>query len=74
MAAEDPELALALKAAKGKKMYFAFIPKGAGDGKLIVSKKKIPPKLIAEARKEIGGGTPVTGRCKIGRASCRERV
>src|SRR5215510_3517443 len=48
--------------AKSKKMFFAFIPKGA-DGKLIVSKKKIPPKEITEAKKEIGGGTPVTGKC-----------
>src|SRR5262245_56041546 len=48
--------------AKSKKMFFAFIPKGA-DGKLIVSKKRIPPKEIAEAKKEIGGGTPIIGKC-----------
>src|SRR5262245_55756081 len=43
-------------------MFFAFVPKGS-DGKLIVSKKKIPPKEIAEAKKEISGGMPVTGKC-----------
>jgi hypothetical protein len=58
----DQALNLALKQAKGKKFFFAFVPKGS-DGKLIVSKKKIPPKEIADAKKEIGGGTPVTGKC-----------
>jgi hypothetical protein len=62
MADIDAELVTALKQAKGKKMFFAFIPKGA-EGKLIVSKKKIPPKEIAEAKKEIGGGNPITGKC-----------
>jgi len=58
----DTDLLDGLKRAKSKKMFFAFIPKGA-DGKLIVSMKKIPAKEIAEAKKEIGGGTPVTGKC-----------
>jgi hypothetical protein len=62
MAEKDAELTLALKQAKSKKMFFAFVPKGA-DGKLIVSKTKIPPKLIAETKKEIGGGTAITGKC-----------
>src|SRR5262249_51004083 len=51
-----------LKEVKSKKMFFAFVPKGA-DGKLIVSKTKIPPKLIAEAKKALGGGNAVTGKC-----------
>jgi len=58
----DPDLLVALKQAKLKRMFFAFVPKGS-DGKLIVSKKKIPPKEIAEAKKEISGGMPVTGKC-----------
>jgi len=62
MPEKDDELAQALKQAKGKKMFFAFVPKGS-DGKLIVSKAKIPPKRIADAKKEIGGGTAVTGKC-----------
>ena len=58
----DADLLLALKQAKSKKMFFAFVPKGS-EGKLIVSRKKIPPKEIAELRKEIGGGYPVIGKC-----------
>src|SRR6266850_4525109 len=56
------ELVAALKQAKTKKMFFAFIPKGS-DGKLIGSKNKIPPKELAEVKKEVGGGSPVTGKC-----------
>ena len=58
----DVELVTALKQAKSKKMFFAFVPKGT-DGKLIVRKARIPPKEIAEAKKELGGGTPITGKC-----------
>jgi hypothetical protein len=59
----DAELTAALKQAKSKKMFFAFIPKGGSDGQLIVSKAKIPAKPIADAKKEIGGGNAVTGKC-----------
>jgi hypothetical protein len=55
MTMPDAELATALKQAKGKKMFFAFIPKGGSDGQLIVSKTKIPPKQIAEAKKHLDG-------------------
>jgi hypothetical protein len=65
MAAADPDLLAALKLAKTKKMFFAFIPKGGSDGKLIISKVKIPLKKIQEAKKEISGGTPVTGKCMV---------
>jgi hypothetical protein len=59
----DAELTVALKQAKSKKkLFFAFVPKGS-EGKLILSKRKIPPTLIGEAKKEMGGGTPVTGMC-----------
>ena len=58
----DKDLAAALKQAKTKKMFFAIVPKGT-DGKLIIAKKKIPAKDIAEAKKEIGGSAPVTGKC-----------
>ena len=58
----DAGLAAALKQAKGKKMFFAFVPKGS-EGTLIVSKTKISSKQLADAKKEIGGGTPVTGMC-----------
>jgi hypothetical protein len=58
----DANLTAALKQAKSTKVFFAFVPKGS-DGKLIVSKTKIPPKQIAEAKKDMGGGTAVTGNC-----------
>jgi hypothetical protein len=58
----ESDLTAAIKLAKAKPMRFVFLLKGT-DGKLIVSKNKIPPKEIAEARKELGGGTPVTGKC-----------
>ena len=58
----DANLTAELKQAKSTKMFFAFVPKGS-DGKLLVSKTKISPKQISDAKKEIGGGTPVTGTC-----------
>src|SRR5262249_55416435 len=58
----DQELAAALKQARSKKMFFALVAKGA-EGKLIVGKKKNLPKNNAGAKKEIGGGTPVSGKC-----------
>src|SRR5262245_27601328 len=57
----DLELTAALKQAKSKQMFFAFILKGT-DGQLLISKTKIPPKAIAEAKKEIGG-VPIAGKC-----------
>jgi peptidoglycan hydrolase-like protein with peptidoglycan-binding domain len=58
----DATLTAALKQAKANRMFFAFIPKGA-DGKLIVSKAKVPAKEIAEAKKQTGGGNAITGKC-----------
>jgi hypothetical protein len=62
MTMSDANLTAALKQAKSTKMFFAFVPKGS-EGKLLVSKTKISPKQISDAKKEIGGGTPVTGTC-----------
>lgn len=57
------ELTTMLKQAHMRKMFFAIILKGT-DGKLIVSKRKIHPIEIGEAKKEIGGGTLVVeGTC-----------
>src|SRR5262249_44326197 len=56
------DLTAMLRMAKSKKMFFAFVPKGM-DGKLIVSKTKIPPKLIVEAKQEIGSSIVVKGKC-----------
>jgi peptidoglycan hydrolase-like protein with peptidoglycan-binding domain len=58
----DANLAAALKQAKSKKMFFAFVGKGT-DGKLIVSRTKIAPKDLAAAKKETGGSMAVTGKC-----------
>jgi peptidoglycan hydrolase-like protein with peptidoglycan-binding domain len=63
MADLDTDLIANLKMAKTKKMNFVFIPRGGSDGKLILSKKKIPDKEIAEAKKDIGGGAPIKGKC-----------
>jgi peptidoglycan hydrolase-like protein with peptidoglycan-binding domain len=59
----DAELTAAIKLAKTKKMFFAFFPKGA-EGKLIVSKVKIPPKKIADTKKELGAAVVVSGKCQ----------
>ncbi len=58
----ETELATALRAARTKRMFFALIAKGL-DGKLLVDKKKIPAKEIADAKKECGGSTIYRGRC-----------
>jgi hypothetical protein len=63
MPEKDALLEQALKQAKAKKMFFAFVPKGAADGRLIVARTKIPAKAIAELKKEIGGANAVTGKC-----------
>ncbi len=63
MAEVNDKLQSALKQAKTKKMFFAFVAKGGGDGVLLVAASKIPPKDIAEAKKKSGGTTVTTGRC-----------
>lgn len=60
----DAELLKSLKMAKGgKKMFFAFLPKGGSDGQLLLGKAKIPAKQIAETKKQLGGGNAITGKC-----------
>ena len=59
----DVDLAAALKQAKNRRMYFAFVVKGGTDGALLVSKQKIPPTAIAEAKKKCGGSTVIKGAC-----------
>jgi hypothetical protein len=63
MAEIDTQLATALKQAKGKSMCFALVAKGLADGKLIVSKTKVPAKQVADAKAKLGGGTLWRGRC-----------
>ncbi len=43
--------------------FFALLAKGGGEGRLIVSRRKIPDKQVAEAKKALGGGTVVKGLC-----------
>ena len=59
----DKDLVAGLKLAKTKRMFFALIPKGGADGLLIVSKRKIPPKQVAEAKAKIKSSAAVLGTC-----------
>jgi hypothetical protein len=61
----NEELAVALKLAKTRAMNFAFVTKGTNEGTLIVSRKPITLPMVAQARKELGGGRIFKGRCKI---------
>src|SRR5262245_38868173 len=57
----DKELKKHLKLVKTKKLFFCYLAKGT-TGKLIISKKKVTSKQIKEAKDELGGGSPITGR------------
>ncbi|HEY2148907.1 MAG TPA: protein kinase, partial [Pirellulales bacterium] len=59
----DSELATNVKAAKTKRMYFAFVAKGSSDGALVLAKTKVPPALITDAKKRSGGTQVVKGAC-----------
>lgn len=56
----------ARKATQEKPHFFAMVVKSPSAGQLIVSRKKIPPKQIAEAKKDVGGATVVKGVCYAG--------
>jgi hypothetical protein len=60
----DKDLVDGLKAAKSKRAYFALVLKGSNDGALIVSKTKVPPAAIAEAKKKSGGSAALKGFCQ----------
>jgi hypothetical protein len=60
----DKELVDGLKAAKSKRACFALVLKGSNDGALIVSKTKVAPTAIAEAKKQSGGSAVVKGFCQ----------
>jgi hypothetical protein len=59
----DAALTTALKQAKTRAMFFAFVAKGTSDGALIVSKPKIATKQVAETKKKVGGSVVFRGRC-----------
>ncbi len=58
----DTKLAEALKLAKTKPQFFAFLLK-LPEGKLVVSKTKIAMKDVLQMKKDMGGGTPIMGTC-----------
>ena len=60
----DTDLITGLKAAKSKRAYFAIVLKGSNDGALIVSKTKVPPAAITEAKKRSGGSAVLKGFCQ----------
>jgi hypothetical protein len=60
----DKDLVDGLKAAKSKRAYFALVLKGGSDGALILSKTKVPPAAIAEAKKKSGGSAVLKGFCQ----------
>lgn len=59
----DEDLIKGLKEAKAKRVYFAVVLKGASDGALIVSKQKVQPGPINEAKKKCGGSVVLKGAC-----------
>jgi hypothetical protein len=59
----DPQLATALKQAKTVPQCFAFVAKGASEGKLLLARKSVPAREVADARKALGGGLIFRGRC-----------
>ncbi len=63
MSTIDRSLAEALKSAKTKSMNFVFVSKSPGEGRLIVCKDRISSHAIDQARKELGGGQVLQGRC-----------
>jgi protein tyrosine phosphatase (PTP) superfamily phosphohydrolase (DUF442 family) len=58
----NADLAAALKRAKTKPMAFGFVSNGATHGELLVSKSKVPPAELAQAKKDLGGGQIYKGR------------
>lgn len=59
---EDKELKLGLRRARTQEMFFALVFKGSSEGKLLVSKMKVKPAIIAETKKEMGGGRVLRGK------------
>jgi hypothetical protein len=61
----DSLLVATLKLAKTTPLPFALVAKGANEGRLFLAKKPpVPPKEIAAAKKELGGGQVFVGRCR----------
>jgi hypothetical protein len=59
---EDKALKIGLKRARSQDMYFALVFKGATEGTLLISKMKVKPAAVTEAKKELGGGRVMRGK------------
>lgn len=59
----DHDLAAALKLAKTNAMNFVLVTKSPGESRLIVSKHTIKSPAIDEAKRDLGGGQILRGRC-----------
>ncbi|RZL07776.1 MAG: hypothetical protein EOP40_15005, partial [Rubrivivax sp.] len=53
----------ALRATSDRPHCYALVVKGPSGGRLLVSRKKILSKLIADVRKEVGSNVVVKGVC-----------
>ena len=61
----DSQLVANLKLVKTTPMRFAFVTNGPAEGRLLLAKMPpVPPKEIAEAKKQLGGGHVYLGRCR----------
>jgi hypothetical protein len=60
----DSGLVAGLKLAKNARVYFALVLKGPNDGKLILSKTKVPRTAVNDAKKQCGGSTVLKGFCR----------
>ncbi len=59
----DMELYSGLKRARTQPMFFALVVRSASVGKMLISKMKVKPSDISEAKKALGGGRVLGGRC-----------
>lgn len=59
---EDKELKIGLRRARTQEMFFALVFKGATEGKLLISKMKVKPAIVTEAKKDMGGGRVLRGK------------
>jgi len=62
--AKQRKLSELVKLAKTKPMRFVLVAKGAGTSKLLMNEGRVPPKMIQEAIKAIGGRIVARGVCK----------
>jgi peptidoglycan hydrolase-like protein with peptidoglycan-binding domain len=59
----DSKLAAALKQARHTRMNFIFVANGSSQAKLVLSKKPLTAKEVADVKRAVGSGTIFKGRC-----------